>query len=187
MKRKRQEDEEEENETKKTRKSKEWMSVRSKKLTLANLFVLHDFLGPLCIEVLEKKAVPEAECSQCKDRREYEDLPRTVQEMIKDQGYLMDALVRELFHRNPGTRAVVRPGGLVFEDVRHIPWFAIQIILFKSPPFKVYLDMNASTTTIEWKKDTAESSKTSTVSEVKDFLNAIEDMSLRKSLEEFLK
>lgn len=178
MKRKRDDHEEAEHRPKRRR-----ISIRSKVLSLSNFLVLNDFLGEFCIEVPEMRAVREADCSTCHHQRDYENLPSAIQESIKNQGYLTDALVRELYHRNPDSRVLARPNGILFQRIKHIPWLAVHIVLFRSTQTKIHLDMDEGLT-IEWALKAAEPDLNSFV---KDFIGKIEDLSLKKSLSEFMK
>ena len=158
------------------------INLHSDKLTLATLWVLQDILGPFCVLIQPKKAIQEADCPHCNHFRD-ENLPQDVQEFIRDRGYVVHALVRELFHRNLTSDITVSPTGIVFKDIEHVPWFAIQILLFRrTSNIKVHLDLMNGLCI-----ESSDSNNRPVPEEfVKDFMKNIKDMCLKKSLEEFL-
>lgn len=180
MKRKREEEEEECRSVKRRRKTA-W--VRSEKLTLANLSVIHDYLGPFCIDVDGHKAVPN--CKKCHIFvKENTDMPEEVNKEIRGKGFEVDMLVKELFLRGGADKTTVTDSGIKFEQIKHFPWFATQVILFRSPKIKLCLDLVQASFNMDW-----QSSSTATIQlfSSSDIIRKLEDASLKNSIDPFCK
>ena len=127
-------------------------------LSLLNLAVLNKALGKYCIGVAEGLALPETECECClrcpaSERKICEEaLDKLVVDKInmadRDK-YRIDVLMRELWRRGQTSRISLDSKGdylsIIFHNVKHLSWFAIQILLFDSPVFATMCDLTSQT------------------------------------------
>ena len=87
--------------------------ISTTEVSLVNLYILHKFLGPFCLMVDEKRAVCERDCTLCNSKTSATlEYPFDVMETIKETGvdsYIVDALVRDLYHRGDIQHATKEP------------------------------------------------------------------------------
>ena len=129
-------------------------------LSLLNLAVLNKALGKYCIGVSEGLALPESECECClrcpPERKICEEaLDKLVVDKInmadRDK-YRIDVLMRELWRRGQTSHISLDSKEdyltIVFHNVKHLSWFAIQILLFDGPVFATKCDLTSQMLTV---------------------------------------
>lgn len=192
MKRKRDEDEEMHHDFKRIRLDS--LYIGTSEVSLVNMYILHKFLGPFCLMVEEKRAVSERDCSLCNSKIDIiSKYPFDVMETIKETGvdsYIVDALVHDLYHRG-GTQHISTEkedshAKFTFVNIKHIPWFASHIMLFRCPSVKVDLDLCESNLVLQWNslKEKEEIHQLRTF--VRNVIDSIQKMWLKKNLDRFL-
>ena len=172
--------------------------ISATKATLLNLHILHKFLGPFCISVEENLAFSEEDCSCCRQKLKGE-YPSHIWENVQKTGvesYIIDALVRDLFHRGGGkeitTNADSTKVQFHFTGIQHIPWFASHIILYRCQSLEVNLNFRQSlldlTCIMESDKIAKEEMEQMIMREwTGSILQSMQKALLKKSLDDFCK
>lgn len=168
--------------------------ISTSEVSLVNLYILHKFLGPFCLMVEEKRAVCERDCSLCNSKTSMtSEYPVDVMQTIKETGvdsYIVDALVRDLYHRG-GTQHVHTGredncATFTFSDIKHVPWFASHIMLFRCQTVKVDLDLCESSLVLQWSDSKGKEEIHQLRPFVKNVMDSIQKIWLRKNLDRFL-
>ena len=168
--------------------------ISTSEVSLVNLYILHKFLGPFCLMVDEKRAVCERDCSLCNCKTSTtSEYPFDVMETIRETGvdsYIVDALVRDLYHRGGiqhiSTETEDSCVTFTFSDIKHIPWFASHIMLFRCQSVKVDLDLCESSLVLQWKDSNGKGEIHQLRPFVKNVIDSIQKIWLRKNLDRFL-
>lgn len=126
-------------------------------VSLLHLAVLHRVLGRFCIAASRGLAIPETLCDVCSqppqhaveggnaiDRYASEGSSLTEQDKFK-----VYMLLREMCTRGGmGSLALSEARdsvSLYFQELNHLSWFAIQVMLFRSPVVRVEFDLTSQT------------------------------------------
>ena len=125
-------------------------------VSLLQLAVLHRVLGNYCIGVSGGLAVPETMCEICTRKPVRQDagcgdaIDRYVSRgttLPEQDKYKVYVLMREVSKRGQVARLSLSETpdevSISFHDLRHLSWFAIQVMLFDSPVFSVDCDLTS--------------------------------------------
>ena len=130
--------------------------IGAKKVSLLNLHILYKFIGPFCLNVEDAVAVREEDCMTCTNKLKGE-YPLQIWETVQKTGvesYIIDALVRDLFHRGGGkdvsSTSDDSSAQFCFNGINHIPWFASHIILFRCHSLHMNLNLRHSRLLLNW-------------------------------------
>ena len=126
-------------------------------VSLLQLAVLHRVLGNYCIAVSGGLAIPETMCKVCsggsgEDPGCGDAIDRFVTRgttLLEQDKYKVYVLMREATKRGQVARLSLAETNydvtVSFHELRHLSWFAIQIMLFDSPVFSIDCDLTSQT------------------------------------------
>lgn len=116
------------------------------KLTLYNLHGLQAVNGPYCIRLDLGLAVVENECETCQDdeytEKNENDIDKIIEKIAphtkkKCDLYKIDALIRDIWQNSGAGKVDCKQNescvSVVLENVSHLSWFSIQLMLHNSP------------------------------------------------------
>lgn len=116
------------------------------KLTLFNLHGLESVNGPYCLRLDLGLAVIEDECDTCQNNLCTEKNENQVDTIIESIGtetkkkcdlYKIDALIRDIWQKSGSEKVDKHTSddgvSVVYQNVNHLSWFSIQLILHNSP------------------------------------------------------
>lgn len=116
------------------------------KLTLYNLHGLESVNGPYCLRLDLGLAMIEDECDTCQDNLCTEKNENEVDKIMESIGketkkkrdlYKIDALIRDIWQKSGSDEVDKHMSddgvSVVYENVNHLSWFSIQLILHNSP------------------------------------------------------
>ena len=126
-------------------------------VSLIHLAVLHRALGRFCIAVKRGLAIPEMSCDICSQPSQHEvegasEIDRYASEgssLTEQEKFRVYMLLREMcMHGGIGKlhlEEVEDSVFLDFQELNHLSWLAIQLLLFSSPVVRVECDLTSQT------------------------------------------
>lgn len=193
MKRKRQESDDGNSKPAKRFRS-EAISIRGSDISISNIYILFKFLGPFCLQVQEKLAVPKDRCKVCQEKTYEENdnpfpLKKNIHETSHD-GYLVDTLIQDLFHRGgPEDISSVTEDSSVkytFSCIKHIPWLASHLLMSHLNTMKISLNVGESALMVQWFPMIKKEKQLEHKSLLKDTIEGMHKLIVKKKLEELL-
>ncbi len=126
-------------------------------MSLLHLAVLQKVLHNYCINLSRGLAIPESVCDYCNlNTKETKACEETVEKLVTDRlslaeqdKYKVYVLLSELSKHGKTSRISLEDEDsslvLRFQDLQHMSWFAIQVLLFDSPAHSVTIDLTSQT------------------------------------------
>lgn len=134
-------------------------------LKLTHIHLLHQSLGSFCVMFDEGLAIQDKSCHYCDSHQRPTVDDAAVDKMLhhqlslmKKDSYKIDVLVRDIWERGgttdiQATTPNERQHCFHFGQVKHLSWFAIQLLLSDSPVVEVLCDLRKGDLSIVYSTD----------------------------------